>query len=52
MEREGQNKKKRLIWIPIAATGVIAAVIAGIFGYKALNKKDLGKYDAMYQEAS
>jgi hypothetical protein len=52
MEREGQNKKKRRIWIPIATVGVIAAVIAGIFGYKALNKKDLGKYDAMYQEGA
>ena len=52
MEREGQNKKKRRIWIPIAAVGVIAAVIAGIFGYKALNKKDLGKYDAMYKEGA
>ena len=51
-EREGQNNKKRRLWIPIAAVAVVAAVVGGIFGFKALHRKKLGKYDAMYEDSA
>lgn len=51
-EREGQNNKKRRLWIPIAAVAVVTAVVGGIFGFKALHRKKLGKYDAMYEDSA